>query len=199
MEPECAEQDTNAKGVGVSTSVPNCPRGRLMYYLDCVNSLLDLSDQTDISKLRNYEMSHLLTEADTDNLIRLCFLYSPDKLDKHIIFHDDELCGDSLNKFYNLIALKFKYRVSETMQLGGCSRKVFKVMTYKRKWLLRNWINPMHFYSDRLETIASCRNKEQSQDLGYQSASATYRKDSENTRLLKLNAKRNICCCCTIL
>ena len=35
---------------------------------------------------RNYETSHLLTETDTDNLIRLCFLYSPDKLDKHIIF-----------------------------------------------------------------------------------------------------------------
>lgn len=46
------DQDTDILGVGVSASVPNCPRGRLMYYLDCVNSLLDLGDQYDTAKLR---------------------------------------------------------------------------------------------------------------------------------------------------
>lgn len=191
------KQDKNVLGVDVSSCVPNSPRGRLMYYLDCVNSLVDLGDQYDTSKLRNFEYSHLLTDADTDVLISLCFLYAPDKLDKHVMFQDDDLCGDNLNKFYEVNSLRYKYQINDTVNAGEQGRRVFKVMTYKRKWLLRNWINPMHFFADRLERIASNRRNIRRQTVQFQS-SLTYNNESEKSTLLEQKPNKNRCCCIII-
>lgn len=166
-----------------------------MYYLDCVNSMLDLSDHNEISKLRNYNCLQLLTESETDALIRLCFIYAPDKLDKHVIFQNDELCGKSLNKFYNVKALPIKYQVSDRIYIGEYNRKVLQVMTYKRKWLLRNWINPMHFYADRLERIASNLKKGNQVSLDCQSPRVKYEKEGEESSLIGETKKRKYCCC----
>ena len=38
------EPDENHIGLDISLRIPNCPRGRLMYYLDCVSSLLDVEN-----------------------------------------------------------------------------------------------------------------------------------------------------------
>ena len=44
MEEGQTYSDENHIGVDISVRIPNCPRGRLMYYLDCVSSLLDVED-----------------------------------------------------------------------------------------------------------------------------------------------------------
>ncbi|XP_060570360.1 uncharacterized protein LOC132728697 isoform X2 [Ruditapes philippinarum] len=141
------------KKTGTSVSVANDPRAKLMYYLDCICCALDLSDTDNLTSLRNYRQYYSLTEAETDALITLCFLLSPDELSGKVIFQDDTMCGDSSNEFYEISAVRNNLVISDSIIIGGQRRAVSEIMAFKQQWLINNWVNPMKHFAPRLARI----------------------------------------------
>ena len=79
-----------------SVTVPNDNKAKLMYYLNCTCSVLQLDDPR-INRLTQYN-NYRLGGDETDALVALCYLLSPDVLLDKCIFHSEEMCGNSSNK-----------------------------------------------------------------------------------------------------
>ena len=73
-------EELGIKITGVNVTVPNSPKARLMYYLSCVSTVLDLSDNEHISHLTNYTSHYDLDDDDLNMLLTLVILFSPDEL-----------------------------------------------------------------------------------------------------------------------
>lgn len=65
------------------------------------------------------------------------------------------MCGDNTNKFYELSAVKTNLLISESLMIGGQQTTVKKIMAYKQTWLVKNWVDPMKSFVDRLKSIAN--------------------------------------------
>ena len=44
--------EINVRATGQSVTIPNDPRAKLMYYLDCICVVLDMRDQQGLARLR---------------------------------------------------------------------------------------------------------------------------------------------------
>ena len=44
--------EVNLREFGGTATIPSDPRAKLMYYLDCISVVLDLSDKSNLAKLR---------------------------------------------------------------------------------------------------------------------------------------------------
>ena len=132
----------NLKDTSSKANVPNNPTARLMYYLNCLCSVLKLDDDQDINRLRRYE-NYFLSRGDRDLLIQLCILLKPDVLLNKCIFQDDRLCGDMLNKFYDLEQVRDSLFIAGNIMIGGQNRRVTKIMAFKMSWLNYYWTQPM--------------------------------------------------------
>ncbi|XP_045207343.2 uncharacterized protein LOC123559516 [Mercenaria mercenaria] len=147
--------EVGVKEFGRTVTISNDPKARLMYYLDCMCVVLDLSDTANLTRLRNYGQYYLLSEAETDALVSLCFLLSPDELSGKVIFQDDSMCGDSNNSFFEISAVQHNLLLSDSIIIGGQRRHVSKIMAFKQQWLITNWVTPMQQFSPRLARIAA--------------------------------------------
>ncbi|KAH3770172.1 hypothetical protein DPMN_171455 [Dreissena polymorpha] len=114
-----------------------------MYYLNCVKSVLQLDNKdAHFDRLTRYEF-YRLSESDTDLLIRLCLAFSPNVLINKCIFNSDALCGDRGNVFYDLETVRNNLLVAGSVMVAGRTRRVTKIMTYKRSWMVNNYVTPL--------------------------------------------------------
>ncbi|KAL3863095.1 hypothetical protein ACJMK2_004871 [Sinanodonta woodiana] len=134
--------ELGVRDIGQSADVPNDPRAKLMYYLSCMTTVLDLNDHPNLYRLTNYN-AYSLSEDDTARLIILCLLLSPEILLNKCIFQDDEMCGDSENKFYEISAVSNQLLLTNSILIGGQQRAVHKIMTFKMSWLEQHWSEPI--------------------------------------------------------
>lgn len=74
------------KETGVRVTIPNHPKAKLMYYLDCMCNVLELDENVTIQHLRRYN-DYNLSRGETDRLLVLCLLLSLDVLLNKCIFH----------------------------------------------------------------------------------------------------------------
>lgn len=147
---------------GSSTTVPNNNKARLMYYLDCICTLLDLgSDASNLRRLRDYNNYFRLTDDETNELILLCALVSPTLLLNKCLFQDDDMCGDSSNRFYKIHAIRHRMLVANSIMIGGQSRSVNKIMCFKMCWLTRYYIEPMEHFKRQLEYQRAVRRRQE--------------------------------------
>ena len=84
------------KDITTYVTVPDNNRAILMYYLHCICIVLKIYDP-EIICLTQYN-NHRLIDEQTDALIALYYLLSPDVLLDKCIFHSEELCGEMTNK-----------------------------------------------------------------------------------------------------
>ncbi|XP_060562324.1 uncharacterized protein LOC132721954 [Ruditapes philippinarum] len=138
----------------INVSIANDPKAKLMYYLDCMCSVLDLSDTDNLNRLRYYGQYNSLTEKETDALVALCFLLSPDVLSGKVIFQDDSMCGDKNNEFYKIEAVRNNLVICDSIIIGGQRRVVSQIMAFKQQWLIDYWENPMRHFVPRLARLA---------------------------------------------
>ncbi|XP_052819021.1 uncharacterized protein LOC128244918 [Mya arenaria] len=132
------------RATGTTCRVPNHPKAKLMYYLNCMCTVLKMEDEdADISRLRRYNNYASLSSADTDLLVLICLALKPDVLLNKCIFQSDAMCKDSGNEFYDLEAVRDSLLVAGSVIVGGRTKRVSKIMTFKMSWLNDNWVNPM--------------------------------------------------------
>ncbi len=143
------------KHIGTTVTVPDNPKAKLMYYLESVASVLDLNSPN-LNRLKNYQNYYSLSEAETDALLALVLLLSPDELVGKVFFHSED-CGGSTNKFYELSAVSNMVAVADSIVIGGERKRVAKIMFFKMSWMEKNYFTPIRSFRGRLERMARRR------------------------------------------
>ena len=133
---------------GITCQVPNTVRAHLMYYLKCVNNVLDLSEISNINYFTDYQNYHRLDQEDMKKLLFLCYMFDPDTLDQ--VFHQVDDCGDASNEFYQITNNQLNMVAGSGIVIGGVRRKVLKMMVYKRSWIIKNYHTPMRELAEYL-------------------------------------------------
>ena len=132
--------------------MPESPTATLMYYLHCVAHVIEL-DNPNLSRLRDYESYHLLSDVEIDALLALVLLFSPDELIGKVFFPSED-CGRYSNQFFELSSVTHMLAVSENVLIGGERKRVAKIMFFKRCWLEENYISPLRSFQGRLQRLA---------------------------------------------
>ena len=141
------------KDITSTVTVPANAKAELMYYLSCVKTVIQLDDPT-LQRLTDYANYHLLTDPETDALLAMVILLSPDKLIGKVFFPDED-CGGRSNQFFELSAVSHMLAVTDNVLIGGERKRVAKVMFFQRSWLDNNYFTPLRSYEGRLRRIAN--------------------------------------------
>ena len=128
------------RDTSVSVSVPQNSKAKLMYYLNCVATVIQLDDPA-LSRLKNYQSYYLLSEEETDALLALVILLSPDELIGKVFFPSED-CGGHSNQFYELSAVSHMVAVADNIVIGGERKRVGKIMFFQRSWMENKKILP---------------------------------------------------------
>ena len=128
----------------VTANVPDNDTARLMYYLKSMCTVLGLeTTEYNIARLTDYKKYYMLTIDERVTLFALCEYLSPDALNNKCIFHSDEMCGNSPNRFFRLNSTETAFVAAESVFVGTTKVSVKKIMVYKMSWMRRNYIEPM--------------------------------------------------------
>ena len=146
-----SQNELEVRRTGTRASVPHNPKAKLMYYLKCVATVLEIENVSDYTDYSNYRY---LSEEDTDMMLELVALFSPDELVGKVFFENDELCGDSANEFFELESVDEFLAVTDSVFIGGTERTVAKIMTFQSGWLWENYLKPMAYFANRLSRLA---------------------------------------------
>ncbi|KAK3088898.1 hypothetical protein FSP39_025221 [Pinctada imbricata] len=142
------------KKTGSTVHVPDDPRAKLMFYLNCMCNVLDLDDPN-MSRLTNYGDYWCLSAEEEGKLLLLCLMLSPDVLSGKCIFLDEEgeMCGNSKNAFFELSAVQNRVVVTQDILIGNEQRHVKTIMFYKMSFISDNFIEPMVVLKPRLDAL----------------------------------------------
>ena len=140
------------KDITATVTVPANAKAKLMYYLSCVKTVIQLDDST-LQRLTDYNNYYLLTDAETDALLAMVMLLSPDKLLGKVFFPDED-CGGRNNKFFELSAVSHMLAVTDNVLIGGERKRVAKVMFFQRSWLDNYYFTPLRSFQGRLQRMA---------------------------------------------
>ena len=145
-------QKFGIRETGQTVTVPASPTAKLMYYLDCVATVIQL-DNPNLRRLRDYRRYYSLNDEEIDALLVLILLLSPDELIGKVFFPSED-CGGSANQFFELSAVTNMLAVSSNVLIGGESKRVAKIMFFKRSWMENNFISPLRSFEGRLQRLA---------------------------------------------
>ena len=129
------------KATGQTASVPDDDVAKLMYYFNCVASVINYSG---LDKLTNYKNYKSLTVDDMDLLFKFVLIFNPKIFVEAGIFllADDLLPYGKDNEFYQITDERIGLYVDDQIALGGRTVKVLKVMACNKDWLIRNYYTP---------------------------------------------------------
>ena len=134
-------QNSRVYAFGERTSVPNDNVAKLMYYLSCVDIVINYNE---IDRLTDYQNYDLLTKDDMVELFKLVLLFNPKIfIDAGIFIIDESLLPYDLdNQFYKITDERIGIYVNDEIMIGGRNVKVLKVMVCNEDWLERNYYRP---------------------------------------------------------
>ena len=145
-------QRVGMRDVSRTVTVPDNARAKLMYYLSCVKTVIQLNDSP-LRRLTDYHNYHLLTDPEIDALLAMVILFSPDELLGKVFFPDED-CGGWNNQFFELTAVSHMLAVTDNILIEGERKRVAKVMFFQRSWLDNNYLTPLRSFEGRLQRMA---------------------------------------------
>ena len=132
----------NFKKTGTVVSVPNADIAKIMYYIDCVCTVIDYNDG-DIQRYRNYANWANMSDQEDRLIFVLALALSPNELENKVFFNSPQLCPDATNEFYEIGQVRSQIMVVQSIVIGGQQRRVKKIMAYKQSWMQNNYYQPM--------------------------------------------------------
>ncbi len=127
---------------GETVTVPDADVAKVMYYLDCVCTVIDYDDNN-IRRYRNYSNWMNMSDEEDKLIFVLAATLSPDELEDKVFFENSTLCPTTSNQFYEIGQIRNQLLVVQSIVIGGRSRQVKKIMAYKSGWMQRNYYQPM--------------------------------------------------------
>ena len=147
MSLEFKSQNLNIKAIGSKVTVPDNNLAKLMYYLHCVFSVIQLEGNDQYTQYQNY---NLVTKEEEIEIIGLVKLYEPKIMIKLNLFIVDPYLvpSDVSNEFFELTDERINFHIDKNIVIGGKSLKVQKIMVCKESWITQNYINPIEGYTE---------------------------------------------------
>ena len=127
---------------GDTVTVPNADIAKIMYYIDCVCTVVDYNDNN-ISRYRDYSNWRNMSDEEDRLIFLLALQLSPKELENKVFFNNPALCAGSANQFYEIGQIQNRVMVVNSIVIGGRSRQVKKIMAYQPSWMERNYLEPM--------------------------------------------------------
>lgn len=178
---------------GVTVTVPNDPRAKLMYYLNCMCVVLNLENKGyDLTRLTNYQQYYNLSDVDEQTLVLLCLKLSPDVMEGKCIFLNPDACGDTQNEFFNLRSTNVTVAAVQSVVVGEARVAVKEIMCYKLSWLQNNFLEPITVL---LRKIKEPQQSRPAITYGYSS----YSRPAANYPRNNYSSSQTSDSCCTIL
>ena len=148
--------------IGAVVTVPDHPKAKLMYYLNCMCTVLSLDEaEHNITRLTDYRSYYLLSDEETAAMIVLSTLLDPVTLNGVCIFNDEEACGNSSNEFYEINSRRTTIAAVESVMVGNVRVSVKKIMCYKMSWLVNNYVDPLSHLIELYQNASTNRRRPQ--------------------------------------
>jgi hypothetical protein len=128
--------------IGKEVTVANNDYAKLMYYLSCIDSVINYGK---MNMLIDYENYHLLSATQKEIILNLCKKLNPRIfIDAGIFIVDEKLLPDNYsNRFYKITDLKVGIKLNQEIVIGGKSVKILKIMVCNSNWIKNNYITPI--------------------------------------------------------
>lgn len=138
------------KATGTATKVPDNPISKLQYYLKTVLGLIEADEDDKLSEIKNYASGNISSDG-FRTVLQLCTLLEPDIFLNKCIFVAPELCGQFSNEFYEISQVTNILGIGNGVMIGGSNKKIKKIMTCKKEWLINNYYAPLKQISNAIE------------------------------------------------
>lgn len=106
-----------------TTVRPSDDIARLMYYFNCVCSVIQYND-ADVSRLRDCNKWASLSQQDIRLLFVLCATLPPDVLNSKVFFHSDAMCGNDSNRFFEINQLSNQLLIADSILVASRQYRV---------------------------------------------------------------------------
>ena len=139
-------QSLDVKMIGRTVSVPGNKLAKLMYYLRCVFTVIQIDEDTRLTDFENY---YDLTKEEEQTVLGLCALFNPKVMTELSLFiiAPELIPEGKINQFYQLTDEKVGVHVNSEVVIGGRVIKVLKIMACKPIWIERFFGEPVDEYS----------------------------------------------------
>ena len=134
-----AMNKVNIEAFGQKTTVPNNNIAKLMYYLDCVLTVIEYDSNSKLTDYKNYD---LLTNEERNKVIEFAILFNPTIFIEAGIF----IVKPNLqigNEFYKITDETIGAHVNEQIMFAGKTVRVLNVMVCDSSWMNRNYFIPL--------------------------------------------------------
>ena len=138
-------QSLGIQRTGGEVNIPDNKLAKLMYYLDCVFSVLDIKEYSFYTKFYNYR---LLNKNQEQFVLDLVGKFNPTFMLNNYLFVLDEKLVDYgfTNQFYRVTDKKIKIHANSQVFIGGKSVTVLKIMYCKPAWFNQFYYDPLSLY-----------------------------------------------------
>ena len=132
----------NVDVYGDNIRIPNDNVAKLMYYLDCVFTVIEYDKK---NKLTDYKYFNQLTNEEKQTIYELASLLEPKLfIDKGIFIVNHDLSSEHLqNKFINITDETIGINVNREIVIGGKIVKVLNIMVCDSSWLSNFYYTPL--------------------------------------------------------
>ena len=120
--------------IGKEVTVANNDYAKLMYYLSCIDSVINYGK---MNMLIDYENYHLLSATQKEIILNLCKKLNPRIfIDAGIFIVDEKLLPENnSNQFYQITDQRIGIHINQHIMIGGRTVKVLKIMACNLNWL----------------------------------------------------------------
>ena len=135
-------QSLDVKPIGRTVTVPDNNLARLMYYLNCVFSVIQY-DQN--NKISDYQRYYNLNEEEKALVYTLAILFNPKIfISAGVFIVNPELLSDNnANEFFKITDERIGVHVNQEIMIGGRAIKVLKIMVCNFSWIERYYFSPL--------------------------------------------------------
>jgi hypothetical protein len=134
-------KNIKVRAFGTSTIVPDNAIAKLMYYLDCVCTVIDYED----CSLTDYQNYDELSTEQLATVYHLAKLMNPSIfINAGIFIVNEKLLFDKCNQFYEINDETICAHVNSEIMIGGKVVKVSKIMACNDTWLSNYYFKPIN-------------------------------------------------------
>ncbi len=139
-------QSLDVKPIGRTVTIPDNRLAKLMYYLDCVFTVIQYDQNSRLTDFRNY---YLLSKEEEQTVLGLVALFNPKVMvDLSLFIVSPNLVPyGSTNEFYQITDDRIGVHVNSEVVIGGRVIKVLKIMACTETWIDRYYIQPANSYT----------------------------------------------------
>ena len=181
-------QSLNVKPIGRTVTIPDNPLAKLMYYLDCVLTVIQYDENT---RLTDYENYYSLSKEEEQTVLGLVALFNPKVMvDLHLFILEPNLVPyGSTNEFYQITDDRIGVHVNSEVVIGGRVIKVLKIMACTEAWINKFYIYPAESYTKPQLTYETNYNNNYNTNTNY---------NYTNQNNVNNNSSLKKCCSCLI-